>query len=611
MRDGNYVPRHGAFEAFKKENPEADLDPVQQATVLSRFADLYLQIQRPALVPQAGRRRILKQIACVDIGTAYPLVLRLLDMADRGEIDEGTLVGCLGDLASFVLRRSVCGESTRRYGHWFTDAIGAIKASPRSDLQEYWLQRNWPYDDAFHAALVEFPVYRREPKKTRMMLEALEESFKHKEKVDLDKLTIEHVMPQAISGTAAGKAWQGMLGDEWKTVHETWLHALGNLSLTAYNTELSNSAFATKQAELAKSHIDLNHHFVGLAAWDGEAIRQRGQQLAEQVVGIWPRPATGAYTPSHEAAASAEKLSSARQFSLAYWGALRDLLAERGSPLEIKGEPGSTDCYFQTTFASDVRIGLRAWQSRREKALMVGMTFQSAIPKHIYRRVRDTRTDVEKEVRWPIEWSGDDSSQLLMADRSNVDFWDRDDWVIQHAWLADRLEELLASVVPRIRETGLLGHIGFDRQEFQTSFWTGFAAYLGEKGYSTTGIPTPGVQHWMSFSTGKSGVFFAAVALHWDDIQPVSGLLRLELCFGDGKAGPRFDSLRERSDEVTEGLGAEPTWHPPGTAKARKLYMVAYVDLFDRSNWPNAFEWLHGWLQKFQDTFRPMLQELD
>ena len=78
------------------------------------------------------------------------------------------------DLVSFVLRRSICGESTRNYGRWFVEAIATIKEDPRKDLRNYWVRRGWPDDASFVSRMREFPIYRRESKKCRMVLMALE-----------------------------------------------------------------------------------------------------------------------------------------------------------------------------------------------------------------------------------------------------------------------------------------------------------------------------------------------------------------------------------------------------------------------------------------------------
>jgi hypothetical protein len=167
--------------------------------------------------PHADLRGMMRQVEGMEITTAFPLILNLLDRFDRGQLSKEDLCGCLHDLVSFVLRRSICGETTRTYGKWFVEAITTIRSNPRADLQNCWLSRRWPDDVAVRGRLPAFELYRRESTKTRVILEALEESFGHRERVDLSTLTIEHVMPQTISNNKHGKAWKEILGDEWET----------------------------------------------------------------------------------------------------------------------------------------------------------------------------------------------------------------------------------------------------------------------------------------------------------------------------------------------------------------------------------------------------------
>ncbi|NLX22080.1 MAG: hypothetical protein GXY55_10505 [Phycisphaerae bacterium] len=100
--------------------------------------------------------------------------MHLLDRHSRGQLTEEDLSTCLCDLVSFVLRRTVCGESTRAYSRWFIEAIGAAGDTPVERLRRYWLERGWPDDAAFTRALGDFHIYKREPRKARMpvLLEA-------------------------------------------------------------------------------------------------------------------------------------------------------------------------------------------------------------------------------------------------------------------------------------------------------------------------------------------------------------------------------------------------------------------------------------------------------
>ena len=118
--------------------------------------------------------------------------------------------------------------------------------------------------------------------KTKFILETIENSFEHKEPVSLDDLSIEHVMPQTLSVW-----WQNHLGENWEETHELFLHTLGNLTLTAYNPELSNDDFGTKQAIFEQSHLEINKYFKGLSAWKRNDIETRAELLAKQCLIIW------------------------------------------------------------------------------------------------------------------------------------------------------------------------------------------------------------------------------------------------------------------------------------------------------------------------------------
>ncbi len=297
MRNGRYCPNRTAFIEFKKQNADRCLCAVEQVVELERFAKFELWLHRPELCERTYLRRRLTELRQLDVSTSYPLLLNLLDRHDKGQLDREALDECLRDLISFIVRRSICGESTRGYGRWFPEAVHAIVARPASDLRKFWLDKGWPDDASFISRLVDFPIYVREPKKCRMMLEILERMEGHREEVNFSSLTIEHVLPQTIENDDAGRSWEAVLGTNWRQEHETWLHTLGNLTLTGYNTALSNNSFASKLALFAQSNVSLNAHFATVPAWDVAAIRQRGQSLGRKLANVWSRPAGEAYTP--------------------------------------------------------------------------------------------------------------------------------------------------------------------------------------------------------------------------------------------------------------------------------------------------------------------------
>jgi predicted transport protein len=116
------------------------------------------------------------------------------------------------------------------------------------------------------------------------------ENHSRKERVSVDEYTIEHIMPQNEN---LSSAWQKALGDDWRSVQQTWLHTLGNLTLTGYNSEYSDRSFPEKRdmaGGLKESPLKVNAGLSELADWNEEAIKARADRLAAIGVEIWAAP---------------------------------------------------------------------------------------------------------------------------------------------------------------------------------------------------------------------------------------------------------------------------------------------------------------------------------
>lgn len=72
--------------------------------------------------------------------------------------------------------------------------------------------------------------------------------------------------------------------------HSTYLHTIGNLTLTGYNQPLGNKPFIKKKAEFARSHLELNKYFEACDVWNEEAIKHRALTLFGMARRIWHRP---------------------------------------------------------------------------------------------------------------------------------------------------------------------------------------------------------------------------------------------------------------------------------------------------------------------------------
>jgi hypothetical protein len=155
-----------------------------------------------------------------------------------------------------------------------------------ASCRRYLMDNEWPTDDEFTSALVTARVYvqSRVPR-ARLLLTSLERSFAHREAIEISPtITIEHIMPQSLSA-----AWRADLGPKAIEIHERYLHTIGNLTLSGYNADLGNEAFAVKREMLRRSNFELNKEIATADRWTEEQIVTRAHSLAKRAVKIWTR----------------------------------------------------------------------------------------------------------------------------------------------------------------------------------------------------------------------------------------------------------------------------------------------------------------------------------
>jgi len=142
-----------------------------------------------------------------------------------------------------------------------------------------------PSEDAFAAALAGNNLYRKNAL-CKYLLSSIENQGK--ERIDTEPLTIEHIMPQ---NKGLSPEWQKMLGDNWESVHAQYLHTLGNLTLTGYNSELGDLPFGKKKEKLQEVHTKvtrLNETVLSQEDWNEAAIAARAESLVRTIAALFP-----------------------------------------------------------------------------------------------------------------------------------------------------------------------------------------------------------------------------------------------------------------------------------------------------------------------------------
>ena len=279
--------------AFRREFRSVETMPERLDELLDdllRFARYHAAFSLGVAAPESMREPLARLRRQLDVPAI--LVMRLFECQDvHGTLEPRAFVDAIGLIESYVFRRAICGEQTR--GYWQVFANLAYQIEPDRPLESLavGLARlhdtyRFPDDTQFHQALTERDIYGK-----RLCFELLDrlENEASKERTDTRTYSIEHIMPQNETLSAE---WREMLGSDWAGIKSQWLHRLGNLTLTGYNSKYSDRPFAEKKTisgGFEESSIRLNKYVRQQAQWTPVQMEARGELLARQALGIWPR----------------------------------------------------------------------------------------------------------------------------------------------------------------------------------------------------------------------------------------------------------------------------------------------------------------------------------
>ncbi|MEE9394842.1 MAG: DUF262 domain-containing protein [Planctomycetota bacterium] len=237
----------------------------------------------PVLGPLARLRRL------VDVPAI--LVMRLFECHEAlGTLSAVQFAQAIELTESYVFRRALCGAQTRGYWQIFANLAYQVDSDRPFESLAVGVARQrdayrFPNNEEFYLALTERDVYGK-----RVCFDLLDrlENDGSKEPTDTSKYSIEHIMPQNEKLSAE---WRDMLGHDWPDVQRLWLHRLGNLTLTGYNSKYSDRAFPDKKTiadGFEESSVRLNKYVREQPQWTPAEMEVRGQMLANRALDIWP-----------------------------------------------------------------------------------------------------------------------------------------------------------------------------------------------------------------------------------------------------------------------------------------------------------------------------------
>lgn len=287
------IPKQGrVYEEFKLYHLNCEFGSIRELcqdllTYSKYYTDIvFKRSSNPIL------KSLYEDIIDLRMEVSYPFLLKVHNDYAEHVISQDDLLQIIRLCISYVFRRSICDVPPNSLNKTFATLRNEIRTNDYlNSIKAFFVlqdgYKEFPNDERFTTAFKSRDIYNM---RSRNFILRQLENFGNKAPICIENYTIEHIMPQNRN---LSPEWQEMLGDNWKEVQKTYLHTIGNLTLTAYNSEMSDHSFLTKidmEGGFKESALRLNSFVVKQSKWTEETIKERACILAEKAKQIWPFP---------------------------------------------------------------------------------------------------------------------------------------------------------------------------------------------------------------------------------------------------------------------------------------------------------------------------------
>lgn len=310
MKQGKIARQDDIYVNFKGYSETLRLEREKLMADMFHYAKIYHEIDLAA----TGDKRIdskLQELKTLDSTVAFPFYMAFFNYAQEVGMTDNDVYKVIDLVEAYWARRIICNLPSNAINKVFAtlhrDVVGVMdKATANKDAKQpsyyealvYVLLRKtgtsmFPNDDLVRDEFATRQVYKMPPAARMFILERMENQDS-KERHDVTKLltereiTIEHIMPQTLSGN-----WKAALGDDWERIHQQYLHTMANITLTGYNSQYSNLSFQDKR-DMEKGFKDsafrLNHFVQTCDKWTEEELKMRQRELLGVFLKLWPLP---------------------------------------------------------------------------------------------------------------------------------------------------------------------------------------------------------------------------------------------------------------------------------------------------------------------------------
>ncbi|MGL2658327.1 GmrSD restriction endonuclease domain-containing protein [Helicobacter pylori] len=296
IKTGKIPNEKRVYGAFKDYQQKEGIEIEDLLKDLQKYCGYFCQV---AFKKEADKdlNKALSFLVDLEMDVVYPLLLELYSDYSDGVLSKQDFIPIIYLIESYICRRAVYGLGTNSLNKIFPSFTKKInKDQYLESIEAHFLSLEkttgkFPKDSEFKDSFITIDFYKF--KKREYFFERLE-NFNTKEPVNTKECTIEHIMPQTLT-----EEWKRDLGENFQAIHDKYLHTIGNLTLTGYNSEYSNKSFQEKrdmEKGFKQSSLKLNQSLKDLESFGEKEIEKRANDLADRALKIWTYPNLDAET---------------------------------------------------------------------------------------------------------------------------------------------------------------------------------------------------------------------------------------------------------------------------------------------------------------------------
>lgn len=261
----------------------------EQLAKLKRFTGYYKWFEYTC--PNRKFEKYFKFFREVNQSTQNPYFMSLMEKYHNQELSEQTVCDALQFIQNYYIRRHMINAPTNQYTKTYPALIKYLQNTSETEymekMYEYFTNlveyQKYVTDSEITTAFKELPLYDIKKKILKKVFEIMCNK-KSREPIEMEQSTIEHIMPQTLN-----EQWKNEIGNDWKIIHEKYLHTIGNLTLTGYNSNLGNKPFSEKKEILQEnSNISWNRNICAYDQWNERSIIANTENMTNLFISIFP-----------------------------------------------------------------------------------------------------------------------------------------------------------------------------------------------------------------------------------------------------------------------------------------------------------------------------------